>query len=66
MVVSETKCPDCRGRIVAVRDLENVVGTAEVEEHHAPGCPAVTQHARDEALHLASQAALYAARRERP
>lgn len=65
MVKTEMRCSSCGGRITAVRDLEDVAGTAEVEEHHLPGCPTVSRHVREEAQHLASQPALWVARKER-
>lgn len=41
MVKTELRCADCWGRIVAVRDLENPAGLAEIEAHHFPSCPAM-------------------------
>jgi hypothetical protein len=76
MVKTEMRCPDCGGRIVAVRDLET--DKVELEEYHLPGCPAVCtvlQHStqvsaapapgHNEARGFASQPALWAHRRER-
>lgn len=64
MVKHTTHCSSCGGKIEIVRDLEDDKGTSEIEEHHVPDCPTL-RPARDDARGLASQPALWTARRER-